>query len=137
MHRAFDAADHRAHGRITRPFSPDLERERRRPACAINKMLACEPCQRINEIGVIRDAGKILQDHGTVAFCQSRDQGILRREIPIDVAGAHSRFSGNILHRRLVETRPRKADPRRIQDAVTTVFMQRFIRLSHAPVFNE
>ena len=60
-------------------------------------------------------------DLGTIAFGDARNDRFLRREVAIQVAGAHPGFGANLLHRRLVKARASKTSPCRIEDFLPAV----------------
>ena len=117
MHVGVDRSRDLSHPRIAAGLGPDLDDHPRLRGRAGEHMLAHRPAKRFRDVAIVgHQLGEGPGALRLIAFAQALDDRLLGREVPIEVAGAHADFVGDMLHRRRVESMADEGALRRRQD---------------------
>ena len=89
---------------IARRLRPDFEAELRLVAHAVVEVPAAEFAEGGDEVAAaLAHLGKLVREADAVALAEPGDQRVLRREVAVEVAGAHPGLRRHVLHGRAVE----------------------------------
>jgi len=83
--------------------------------------------QTMREVG----AGELLADFGPVTLRDAGDQGLLRREVAVEVARAHAGLGADVLHGGAVEARAHEAALGRRKDLGAAVGLGLHVGTAH------
>ena len=95
------------------------------------EVVVAELRKRLHEIGRRRQVGEALGKVGAVALGETGDQVFLRIEVDVERSGADQRLLAEVLHRRAVKARARKADLGGIEDVLATSALRGWFELGH------
>jgi hypothetical protein len=110
-----------AKDRIAGRLGPDLEAKDRLLARLLLEMLAAEPGEAVDEILGAGQRVEVFRHLGAVALGEAARDRVFRGKVAIEVAGAHLRLGGDVLHGGAVEARAHEAALGCVEDAGATL----------------
>ncbi len=118
------------HGRIAAALRHDLGTERNLLHAALDQVMLRQRGEAFEEVA-LADRRELLRGLGALALRDAGDDVFLGAEVAVEVARAHAGLRADLLHRGLVEPRPRKAGLRRREDFVAAVGLQLDVGAAH------